>query len=98
MKILVLGNGFDLDHGLPTGYMDFLNFCNYVMDMDNPNSQYFEKLKESQKKYVDILNQNEAIKKTFQSFLSLNRFLTYFNNKIDKQGNNWIDFEREIRI
>lgn len=97
MKILVLGNGFDLDHELPTSYMDFLNFCNYVMDMDNPNSQYFEKLKESQKKYVDILNQNEAVKKTFQSFLSLNRFLTYFNNKIDKQGNNWIDFEREIK-
>ena len=26
MNILVLGNGFDLAHGLPTSYKDFLNF------------------------------------------------------------------------
>ena len=27
MNILVIGNGFDLAHGLPTGYPDFLEFC-----------------------------------------------------------------------
>ncbi|MFR2167307.1 MAG: AbiH family protein [Coprococcus sp.] len=27
MNILVLGNGFDLAHGLPTSYKDFLTFC-----------------------------------------------------------------------
>lgn len=27
MKILLIGNGFDLEHGLPTSYMDFLDFC-----------------------------------------------------------------------
>lgn len=26
MNILVIGNGFDLAHGLPTTYMDFFNF------------------------------------------------------------------------
>ena len=26
MNILVIGNGFDLAHGLPTRYLDFLNF------------------------------------------------------------------------
>lgn len=26
MKILVIGNGFDLEHGLPTKYKDFLDF------------------------------------------------------------------------
>lgn len=26
-KVLILGNGFDLAHGLPTRYSDFLNFC-----------------------------------------------------------------------
>lgn len=30
MNILVIGNGFDLAHGLPTKYMDFLGFCNHV--------------------------------------------------------------------
>lgn len=35
MKILVIGNGFDLEHCLPTTYMDFLNFISYVKKMKN---------------------------------------------------------------
>jgi len=27
MKILIIGNGFDLAHRLPTSYVDFLNYC-----------------------------------------------------------------------
>ena len=27
MKILLIGNGFDLEHDLPTSYRDFLAFC-----------------------------------------------------------------------
>lgn len=27
MKILVIGNGFDIAHGLKTGYVDFLRYC-----------------------------------------------------------------------
>lgn len=27
MNILIIGNGFDLAHGLPTKYTDFLEFC-----------------------------------------------------------------------
>lgn len=30
MNILVIGNGFDLAHGLPTKYTDFLEFCKRV--------------------------------------------------------------------
>ena len=30
MDILLIGNGFDLEHGLPTKYSDFLEFCNRV--------------------------------------------------------------------
>lgn len=30
MNILVIGNGFDLAHGLPTKYRDFLEFCKRV--------------------------------------------------------------------
>ncbi|MCQ2744577.1 MAG: bacteriophage abortive infection AbiH family protein [bacterium] len=32
MDILILGNGFDLAHGLKTRYVDFLNYC-----LDNEN-------------------------------------------------------------
>lgn len=35
MKILVIGNGFDIDHGLATSYREFLNFCNAVLNLDN---------------------------------------------------------------
>ena len=28
--ILILGNGFDLAHGLPTKYSNFLDFCRRV--------------------------------------------------------------------
>ena len=27
MNILILGNGFDIAHGLDTRYTDFLNYC-----------------------------------------------------------------------
>lgn len=27
MNILIIGNGFDLAHGLPTKYDNFLDFC-----------------------------------------------------------------------
>ena len=27
MNILLIGNGFDLAHGLPTQYKNFLDFC-----------------------------------------------------------------------
>jgi len=33
-RILILGNGFDLDHNLPTSYIDFLNFCNSILKED----------------------------------------------------------------
>lgn len=33
--ILILGNGFDLAHGLPTKYSHFLDFCRIVDKMWN---------------------------------------------------------------
>lgn len=32
-KILILGNGFDLAHGLPTKYSHFLDFCQRVEEI-----------------------------------------------------------------
>jgi len=34
MKILMIGNGFDLAHGLRTGYKDFMSFLEFVCDVD----------------------------------------------------------------
>ena len=35
MKILVIGNGFDLAHGLPTKYTDFMEFINVIKQVLN---------------------------------------------------------------
>ena len=37
MNILVLGNGFDLAHKLPTAYEDFLNFTDAFIEYKNNN-------------------------------------------------------------
>ena len=30
MEVLIIGNGFDLEHDLPTSYKEFLEFCRRV--------------------------------------------------------------------
>lgn len=35
MNILLIGNGFDLEHGLPTSYSDFLEVCKRVIKIYN---------------------------------------------------------------
>lgn len=95
MKILVLGNGFDLDHNLPTSYIDFLKFCNCALYLEEYN---ISNLSKAQHKYFEIIKSNTNVRKTFCSFLSNNRLLTYFNNVTIHNGENWIDFEKEIKI
>ena len=38
-KILLIGNGFDLAHGLPTSYSYFLDFCDKVEKKFNFNQE-----------------------------------------------------------
>lgn len=60
MNILVLGNGFDLAHGLPTSYKDFLVFCKKIQTLykyDESISQGEYKAKE-----IDSWEMNESIK------------------------------------
>ena len=60
MNILVIGNGFDLAHGLPTKYRDFLEFCERVKgiyDLSNNAS-----LGDYKAKYIDDWEMNDYIK------------------------------------
>ncbi len=97
MKILVLGNGFDLDHNLPTSYVDFLHFCNCALEIDNSDSVYLGRLKTSQLTYIEKLKEDEKIKDTFLGFIKNNHLLTYYNERYEKLGKDWIDFERELK-
>ena len=57
MKILMIGNGFDLAHGLPTTYADFLCFCRLVEPIYKflmSDSEYEEKILKEWKKNSEI--------------------------------------------
>lgn len=94
-KILVIGNGFDLAHGLKTRYKDFIDFIK--LEESDMISRYKEDNKLSEEKIKENI---EKIKKLVQS----NIWLEYFNDIIDDPmfkfgksiNENWIDFENEI--
>ncbi len=68
-KLLILGNGFDLAHGLQTKYSDFLEFCDFVMKIKKNNSNE-ENTKGN--KYYSILfhiNRKPKIKKMLSNYL-----------------------------
>ncbi len=89
--ILILGNGFDLAHNLPTRYSDFLIFCHDIM---NPNDTI-------DFKYFNI-NSNSLLdnyKSLFKKCLNRNLWYNYLYSLYAQKslnGENWIDFESEI--
>ena len=103
MNILVIGNGFDLAHGLPTKYTDFLKFVGAVrynvsedkMESDviawkKLNLNVKTEIKRQQVKSVYSLNlmYNDLIKD--------NDWIDFFLQNPIYQKENWIDFESEI--
>lgn len=82
MDFLIIGNGFDIAHNLPTRYTDFLSFCqNY--DERGPVSN----LAELNKEFNIFIEQNIWLK----YFLKLTGIS--FNKTVNRT---WIDFEKEI--
>lgn len=99
LKILVLGNGFDVDHGLPTSYANFLAFCNAVVNIHlYPKAEYFNELTEGQKWYIERILTDEELKERFLKLLQNNYLFSYFNNRKERTGKDWIDLEQEIGI
>ena len=104
MNILVIGNGFDLAHGLPTTYQEFLDFS-YIFSIYNeePNKKQFQFAPKYEKFKTYILGlyekseENEEIKKLCEDLIGLvkdNKWIEYFRKVNDKET--WIDFESEI--
>lgn len=96
MNILVIGNGFDLAHNLPTRYIDFLTFIQkFEMYINNDQldcsfTSYFKELKSERTALYDELNE------LIQNNCWINHFLNQKNNNALKNKCNWIDFESEI--
>lgn len=107
MNILVIGNGFDLAHGLPTKYGDFLEWVKVIRQV--------VKIKRGETfKNVDWGNVSGKIKeliidrsmsgnqnvfpyeKICTELLNDNSWIEYFLQCDMYQKENWIDFESEI--
>ena len=106
MNILVVGNGFDLAHDLPTGYKDFLRFTDVfssfkterknigtiipVRDGEEELVKYLIRLFDSASSNVAVKNLIDEI----DSLITNNSLLDYFKHINISQG--WVDFEGEI--
>lgn len=106
MNILVIGNGFDLAHGLQTSYRDFLRFTDEFMIYkkakdngqelswnDDDDTRFFQY-------FIDLFNKSqndEKAKKIINELYMLikdNVWLSHFKDAQIEKG--WIDFESEI--
>ncbi len=96
MNILVIGNGFDLAHGLPTRYDDFLNFVEEFIEYKVTNEcnmrflDYFKSLNETN---INLYDQIDGL---IEDNRWHNYFLTLRENKVLLNKLTWIDFESEI--
>ncbi len=99
MKILILGNGFDLAHGLPTKYEHFLDMLKLASKI-HPDGTigphgYVEKEKEQYDKFCNLVSkeqQNEFAKISRSSF-----WVKHFNAVRSIIGDKWLNFEEEIQ-
>ena len=92
MKILIIGNGFDLAHDLPTKYADFLDLCDAISSDIKPEFS-------TQQLYRDFhskVKTDTYLK--FKQLVSNNAWVEFFKRKRSLIGNKWIDFESEIQF
>lgn len=106
MNILLIGNGFDLAHGLPTKYDNFLEWV--VGEVDYFNiliEQKSERVKDITEVRLDIPDNKDGKNSKYEEIehqvelwecINNNFWLNYFLNCNMYQKENWIDFESEI--
>lgn len=104
MNILVIGNGFDLAHRLPTTYKDFLEFASVFREYDSVKGKFLLKFSDSYREGIEEIlkefgknldnERKEELVKELRDLVRYNKLLNYFW-KINRYGN-WIDFEMEM--
>lgn len=112
MNILLIGNGFDLVHTLPTTYLDFFDFAQKVFALYRGVSYKWEEYERNllnkwnySKEMTDYIKNiffekdKNKVANSLVNLLSNNIWYEYFIkiNKNNKEVNKtWIDFESEI--
>lgn len=102
MNILIIGNGFDLAHDLPTKYKDFMDFVYYLSVYNHFGKEKSEEEQEFTNKIIDKPIQRKIDKlmkeksgSELYKIAKSNIWIKYFkNNCSNKKG--WVDFENEI--
>jgi hypothetical protein len=105
MNILVIGNGFDLAHELPTKYVDFLEWikAEYALysnlreeTLDLPECHIDWAIKKFPSK-IEV-KQLDSRKKQLEVWENMkgNFWVNYFLNSSELLEENWIDFEKVI--
>lgn len=111
MNILLIGNGFDLAHGLPTKYTYFLEFCKrvariYSFPINTKVSNYFEKYIfdiDINEELIDILKEAVDNRSTINKDISVNPKYTTKNIFLDEfyeciRDNTWIEYFLECYL
>ena len=108
MYILIIGNGFDLAHGLPTKYTDFLKFIDvffeykkYCEGLDSDGQEQYIYIEHDDEEidyllyFKKIFRKNKNLYKELYDVINENAWLRFFKQRtLQKEG--WIDFELEI--
>lgn len=113
MNILVIGNGFDLAHGLDTRYKDFLTVMNLYRELEYVDylTQFdeltkFVKGKKLERIFKEDLTNAITGKEQDDAIIQLknvknnNFWMIYLNMLLDenlKKEKGWVDFEQEIK-
>lgn len=101
MQILILGNGFDIEHGLPTKYIDFLEFIDDFLEIGESADRDIaidEVSDDRKKKFFKEMFSTTDNKLIEQLLLKVknNIWIKYFKRNEEYIKENWIDFEKEI--
>jgi len=98
-KVLITGNGFDLNFNLPTTYSDFINILN---SLEKNNNIDFESIYSNSNNFENIKsNFNNNIEFDIERITSLkiliknNLWYKFFKNELNIET--WIDFENKIQ-
>ncbi|WP_160560883.1 AbiH family protein [Parablautia muri] len=109
MNILVIGNGFDLAHGLPTGYIDFLKWTvgqyKFFYFLKKQDAQITKPINNISLKVPEKVNgieisqrveHQEEVWKYINNNVWIEYFLPIYADRKKNGKDGWIDFESEI--
>ena len=85
IKVLIIGNGFDLNQDFDTSYTNYINsqyFSNILNKNNNPFAKHLHQ-KNQLKNWIDIENELKLFSKTYGGRLDGVKFKQYFNEISD---------------